>query len=114
MTSANVPLMHRSTTTAADIVYIPPEEYTALYQDFLQQIAYLFTFMKTLDTRGFLFRLDFNNYLSNQIMELQQQQQQHQQQMGMAGASSVFGGLASAGGGSLAGSVNLGASFSRR
>jgi hypothetical protein len=109
--SGNLPLLHRS--TAADIVYIPPEEYTALYHDFLQQIAYLFTFMKTLDTRGFLFRLDFNNYLSNQIMELQQQQQQ-QQQMGMAGTSSAFGGLASAGGGSLAGSVNLGASFSRR
>jgi hypothetical protein len=51
-------------------VFIPVEEYEHIQREFFLQISFLFQSMKTLDSRGFLFRLDFNNYLSNQIMEL--------------------------------------------
>jgi hypothetical protein len=51
-------------------VFIPVEEYSNIQNEFFLQISFLFQTMKTLDSRGFLFRLDFNNYLSNQIMEM--------------------------------------------
>ena len=56
---------------------LPSEEFEQIQRDFYQQIAFLFQSMKTSDRRGFLFRLDFNNFLSNQILALQQQQLQH-------------------------------------
>jgi hypothetical protein len=55
---------------AEEFTYIPEEEFENIQKEFYQQISLLFQGMKTLDSRGFLFRLDFNNYLSNQIMEL--------------------------------------------
>lgn len=49
-------------------IVIPTEEMEDIYKEFIQQIAMLLQLMKKLDTRGFLFRLDFNNYFSNLIL----------------------------------------------
>lgn len=51
-------------------VYIPPEEFEAIRKEFFQQIAYLLQFMKKVESRGFLFRLDFNGYLSQHCMNI--------------------------------------------
>lgn len=51
-------------------IVIPTEEMEDIYKEFIQQIAMLLQLMKKLDTRGFLFRLDFNNYFSNLILSM--------------------------------------------
>ena len=45
-------------------VIIPPQEVQALRKEFFTQISYLFQVMRKVDNRGFMFRLDFNGYLS--------------------------------------------------
>ena len=46
-------------------IYIPPEEFIFIKKDFFQQISLLLHIMKKVDSRGFLFRLDFNGFLSS-------------------------------------------------
>ena len=45
-------------------VYIPVEEFEAIRKEFYMQVSYLFQFMRKVESRGFLFRLDFNGFLS--------------------------------------------------
>ncbi len=45
--------------------FVPPEEFGAVHRDFLAQVAMLFKILKDVDSRGFLFRLDFNGFLSS-------------------------------------------------
>ena len=45
-------------------VVVPNEEVEAVRKDFFSQIVYLHTVMGKVENRGFMFRLDFNNYLS--------------------------------------------------
>jgi len=51
-------------------IVIPPEEIEAIRKDFFSQISYLFAIMRKVENRGFMFRLDFNSYLSNIIAEI--------------------------------------------
>lgn len=46
---------------------IPPEELTAIHSEFLTQLSHLFQVMRTVENRGFLFRLDFNGFISNLV-----------------------------------------------
>jgi len=46
-------------------VLVPPEELQAVRGEFFQQILFLFEIMKGVENRGFMFRLDFNGYLSS-------------------------------------------------
>jgi Gamma tubulin complex component C-terminal len=45
-------------------VIIPPEEIDGVRKEFFTQISYLFQVMRKVENRGFMFRLDFNGYLS--------------------------------------------------
>lgn len=45
-------------------VVVPNEEVEAVRKDFFSQIVYLQTVMGKVENRGFMFRLDFNNYFS--------------------------------------------------
>lgn len=45
-------------------VIIPPEEIEGVRKEFFTQISYLFQVMRKVENRGFMFRLDFNGYLS--------------------------------------------------
>lgn len=45
-------------------VVVPAEEVESVRKDFFSQIVYLFTIMSKVENRGFMFRLDFNEYLS--------------------------------------------------
>lgn len=56
-------------TTTIPIV-IPPEEIEAIRKDFFSQISYLFAIMRKVENRGFMFRLDFNSYLSDLISDI--------------------------------------------
>lgn len=47
-------------------VVIPPEELEAIRKDFFSHCNYLFQIIRKVDNRGFMFRLDFNNFLSSQ------------------------------------------------
>ena len=53
-----------STTPLLPVV-VPNEEVEAVRKDFFSQIVYLQTVMGKVENRGFMFRLDFNNYLSS-------------------------------------------------
>lgn len=48
---------------------IPPEELDAVRKEFFSQVSYLFHVMSMLETKGFMFRLDFNGYLSQLVQE---------------------------------------------
>jgi hypothetical protein len=50
-------------------IYIPPEEVGSIRADFLLQVSLLFQVMRKVESRGFVFRLDFNGYLSNAALE---------------------------------------------
>ena len=50
-------------------IYVPPEELSHIRKDFFAQISLLFQIMRKVESRGFIFRLDFNGYLSNASME---------------------------------------------
>eukprot|EP00981_Chlorochromonas_danica_P010507 scaffold3243_cov173-Ochromonas_danica.AAC.40 len=45
-------------------VIVPSQEFDNIIRDFFQQVQYLVHMMRSTETRGFLFRLDFNGYLS--------------------------------------------------
>lgn len=47
-----------------EILYLPSEELEAIQKDFFLQVSYLLQLMKKIENRGFVFRLDFNGYLS--------------------------------------------------
>ena len=47
-------------------IFIPPEELGFIRKDFFTQVSMLFQIMRKVDSRGFIFRLDFNGYLSSQ------------------------------------------------
>lgn len=46
-------------------IYIPPEELGFIRKDFFAQVTLLFQLMRKVESRGFIFRLDFNSFLSN-------------------------------------------------
>ena len=46
-------------------IYVPPEELDFIRSDFFAQVSLLFQVMRKVESRGFIFRLDFNNFLSN-------------------------------------------------
>jgi hypothetical protein len=48
---------------------IPNEEVTAIKNDFLNQVGYLFKIMNRFDNQVLLFRLDFNSYFSKLFNE---------------------------------------------
>lgn len=50
------------------VVVIPPEEVEAIKKDFFSQISYLFAVMRKIENRGFIFRLDFNSFFSQNIV----------------------------------------------
>lgn len=50
-------------------IYVPPEEFTHIRKDFFAQVSMLFQLMRKVESRGFIFRLDFNGYLSNASLE---------------------------------------------
>ena len=45
-------------------VVVPPEEIEAVRKDFFSQMAFLFQVMRKAENRGFMFRLDFNGFMS--------------------------------------------------
>jgi hypothetical protein len=49
---------------------LPSEEIDAIRRDFFAQLSYLFNIMASIDNKGFMFRLDFNGYLSQAIADL--------------------------------------------
>ena len=49
---------------APTIYEIPPEEMEAIQKDFYSHVLYFFQIMQKVENRGFVFRLDFNGYLS--------------------------------------------------
>lgn len=50
-------------------IYVPPEELGHIRKDFFAQVAVLFQLMRKVESRGFIFRLDFNSFLSNCSLE---------------------------------------------
>jgi len=51
-------------------IYVPPEEFISIQKDFYSQVTFLFQIMRKVDSRGFMFRLDFNGFISKVAMEL--------------------------------------------
>jgi hypothetical protein len=49
-------------------VFVPPEEFEAIRKEFYMQLSILFQYMRKVESRGFLFRLDFNGYLSQSVL----------------------------------------------
>ena len=50
-------------------IYVPPEELGFIRKDFFAQVAVLFQLMRKVESRGFIFRLDFNSFLSNSALD---------------------------------------------
>ena len=48
-------------------VVVPAEEMESVKKDFFAQISFLFQVMKKVENRGFMFRLDFNEFLSKLV-----------------------------------------------
>lgn len=67
-------LMHEAESLRSDgskpPIYVPPEEFGAIRKDFYAQVTFLFQIMRKVDSRGFMFRLDFNGYISKVAMEI--------------------------------------------
>jgi hypothetical protein len=62
---------HRLNTSGYSVpIYIPIEEFEIIRKEFFQQLEYLLQFMKKIESRGFLFRLDFNGFLSQHCVDL--------------------------------------------
>eukprot|EP01033_Poteriospumella_lacustris_P004996 gene4998-3570_t len=59
-----------NTSSFVTPTYIPIEEFETIRKEFFQQLTYLLQFMKKVESRGFLFRLDFNGYISQHAMDL--------------------------------------------
>ena len=51
-------------------IYIPPEEFAAIRKDFFSHVTFLFQIMRKVESRGFMFRLDFNGFISKISMDL--------------------------------------------
>ena len=49
------------------------EELDLIYKDFISNTSYLFQIMRKVENRGFMFRLDFNSYLSTLFFNNDQQ-----------------------------------------
>lgn len=47
--------------------FVPVEEFEAIRKDFFSQVNYLFQIMSRIDSKGFIFRLDFNGYFSQEM-----------------------------------------------
>ena len=45
-------------------VIVPPEELEAVRKEYFSQVAYLLQVMRKVENRGFIFRLDFNGFMS--------------------------------------------------
>ena len=54
----------------SDILVVPPEELQAIQKDFYTHVLYIFQIMQKVENRGFMFRLDFNGYLSQTATSL--------------------------------------------
>ncbi len=52
-------------SAAADVIFVPPEELEAIHKDFFAEVFLLFQILRNVDSRGFMFRLDFNGFLSS-------------------------------------------------
>lgn len=50
-------------------IIIPTEELDAVRKEFFTQVSFLFHLMSKVDNKGFMFRLDFNGYLSQVVAE---------------------------------------------
>lgn len=63
--------------TSGGIVVVPPEEFDALYTEFTTQLAYLIHMVKRVEggSQGFLFRLDFNGFMSGLQLQAAQSTQ---------------------------------------
>ena len=48
-------------------VVIPIDEIAAVRSDFISQVSFLFQIMRKVENRGFMFRLDFNGFLSSLV-----------------------------------------------
>lgn len=54
---------------------IPVEELDAVRKEFFKEVSFLFQLMGKLDNKGFMFRLDFNGYLSQGVTDHRADQQ---------------------------------------
>jgi hypothetical protein len=54
-----------SSTMKTDQIIVPTEEIDDISREFFTQVSYLYQVMRKVENRGFIFRLDFNGYLSN-------------------------------------------------
>ena len=55
-----------STAPSAGVpIILPPEELEAIHKEFFSHVSYLFQIMPKVENRGFMFRLDFNGFLSS-------------------------------------------------
>jgi hypothetical protein len=61
----DVPSSKDSQGAAITTPAVPPEELIAIKKDFFSQLSYLFQLMRKIENRGFIFRLDFNGFLSD-------------------------------------------------
>lgn len=69
-TGASQSTTPQNTSSFVTPTYIPIEEFETIRKEFFQQLTYLLQFMKKVESRGFLFRLDFNGYISQHAMDL--------------------------------------------
>lgn len=53
------------------LIFVPPEEFAAIHKEFYSQVLFLFQIMRKVESRGFLFRLDFNGFLSSMAQGVQ-------------------------------------------
>jgi hypothetical protein len=53
-----------STGPVGEVFYLPQEEFDAIRKDFFVQVSYLLQLMKKIESRGFVFRVDFNGFFS--------------------------------------------------
>lgn len=60
----------KTTNEKIQPIVIPHEEIEAIRKDFFSQISYLFAIMRKVESKGFMFRLDFNSYLSNIVADI--------------------------------------------
>lgn len=53
-----------TTGPVGEVFYLPQEEFAAIRKDFFVQVSYLLQLMKKIESRGFVFRVDFNGFFS--------------------------------------------------
>ena len=62
---SNFTVLPSFSPTALLPLFVPPEEMQAICKEFFSQVTYLFHLMRSVDCKGFMFRLDFNRFLSS-------------------------------------------------